>query len=76
MPIDVAMEEPWAWVVCIETESHVVAGLSNIDNITPDWVGVVVCRATCNTYNIERMSMEMEWMLIKALCQQHIGVER
>ena len=64
MPVDVAMEEPRAWVVCIETESHVVAGLANIDNITPDWVGVVVRRAACDTDDVKGVAVKVERVLV------------
>ena len=63
MPIDVAVEEPWARVVRVESERHIVACLSNVDDITPDWVGVVVSRAACDTDDVKGVTMEMEWML-------------
>ena len=64
MPINVAMEEPRAWVVCIETESHVVAGLADIDDITPDWVSVVVRRAACDTDDVKSVAVKVERVLV------------
>ena len=64
MPVNVTMEEPRAWVVCIETESHVVAGLADIDNITPDWVGIVVCRAACDTDDVKGVAVKVERVLV------------
>ena len=64
MPVNMAMEEPRAWVVCVETECHVVAGLADVDNITPDWVGVVVCRATCDTDDVKGVAVKVERVLV------------
>ena len=67
MPIDVAVEEPRARVVRVESERHIVACLSNVDNITSHWVGVVVSRAACDTDDVKGVTMEMEWMLVVLL---------
>ena len=64
MPVNVAVEEPRAWVVCIETERHVVTCLANVDNITPDGVGIVVRRAACDTDDVKGVTMKMERMLV------------
>jgi hypothetical protein len=38
------VQNPWSWVVRVETECNVVAGITSRDDITNDWINVVVTR--------------------------------
>lgn len=66
MPINVAVEEPGARVVRIETEGHIIASNTDVDDITPDRVGVVVRRAPCHANDVEGMPVQME----RVLCER------
>ena len=57
MPVNVAVEEPRARVIRVETERHVVTGLSDVNDIAPDWVVVVVRRAACDADDVQRMAV-------------------
>lgn len=63
MPVNVAVEEPRARVIGVETEGYIVTCSANIDNITSDRVGVVVGGATRNADNIKVVPMQMERVL-------------
>lgn len=63
MPVNVAMQEPWAGVVRRESERDIVSGASNAHDIAAHRISVVVRRASRNAYDVKRVSMEMERML-------------
>lgn len=77
MPVNVAVEEPRARVIRAESKCHIVSCIANTDDVTPNRVGVVVCRAASHTDNIEVMSVQMEGVLGKeALRQMNILASR
>lgn len=47
-----------------------VSCIANTDDVTPNRVGVVVCRAASHTDNIEVMSVQMEGVLGKEALRQ------
>lgn len=62
VPVDVAMQEPWAVVVSDKANGDVVASVSNGDDVAADGVLVVVYRASGASNDREGMTMKMERM--------------
>lgn len=63
MPVNVAVQEPWAGVVSGESERNIVSGASNAHDIAAHRIDVIVRRASSNADDVKRVSMEMERML-------------
>lgn len=70
MPINVAVEEPRSRVIRAESERHIVTCIADTDDVSPNRVSVVVCRAASHTDNIEVMSVQMEGVLGKEAVRQ------
>lgn len=64
MPIDVAMQEPWSWVVSGPSNGHIVTLCSDSHYVATGRVDVVVIGLPGTSNNAERVSVQMEWMLI------------
>ena len=55
MPVNVAMEEPWARVIRAEAECDIVTTTTNAEDITARRVHVVVGGTSGGTNNVEGM---------------------
>lgn len=66
MPVNVAMEEPRAWVVRFETEGDVVARSTNIHRVAADGVDEIVLGTTSDAYNIKGMAVQVEGVVATA----------
>ena len=56
MPVDVAVEEPWARVVGVEPDGNqIICAGANAYDVTHDGVDPVVCRAVRATDYVERV---------------------
>ena len=64
MPLNVTMNEPWPRVIRRETDGNVVASSANAYDITTHWIVKVILGATCNTDDVESVTMEMERVLL------------
>lgn len=53
MPVDVTMKKPRAWIVGAEAERNVILSTTNVQDITPYWIRVVVRRAPRCPYDVK-----------------------
>ena len=63
MPINVAVEEPGSGIVRSETDSDVICNCSDIHDIAANGVIVIVLVTTCNSDDVEVVSVKMHRML-------------
>ena len=63
MPVDVAMQEPWAGIVCLEPESYIISSIADVDGVSLNRVLVVVRSASGDANDIECVAMQVEGML-------------
>jgi hypothetical protein len=65
VPIDVAMEEPRARVICEEPDRDIITGVADAHDVAEDRVIIVVRGITSTAYNSERMSVQVNGMLFR-----------
>ena len=65
VPVNVAVEEPWARVICEEPNCNVIAGVAHAHDVADDWVNKVVRVISSTADYVERMSMEVNRMLLE-----------
>ena len=59
MPVDVAVEEPRAWIVGVEADGRLVAGSrANVDDIATDGIGIVIGTISGTANHRERVLRE------------------
>lgn len=63
MPVNVTVQEPRTRIVCREPEGNIVRSTSDVDNIAPDRVIVVIFSATSHADDVEVVSVQMHRML-------------
>lgn len=65
MPVNVAMKEPWARIIRLEPERHVVRVRTDIDRVSSDRINVIVRGTARDADNIECVAVQMERMLLR-----------
>ena len=65
MPVNVAVEEPWAGIVSDETNRDIIPSGTNTHDIPNNRVVIVVGRVTSAADHIEVVAMQMNRMLSK-----------
>lgn len=65
MPVNVAVEEPWAGIVSDETNRDIIPSDTNTHDIADNRVVIVVGRVTSAADHIEVVAMQMNRMLSK-----------
>jgi hypothetical protein len=68
MPIDVAVEEPWARVVGEESNRDVISWVANAHDVAYDGVDVIVRRTTGTPDHVERVTMQVDRVLCVRVC--------
>jgi hypothetical protein len=63
--VNVAVEEPRAWVVGAEADRDVVRRLTDADHVALRWVDVVVRRLTGTANDIEGVTVQVDRVLIE-----------
>ena len=63
MPVNMAVQEPWARVVGDETERYIVAGSTDTDDVAPRRVLVVVLLAARDANDVEVVPVQMHGVL-------------
>ena len=65
VPIDVAVEEPWAGVVSVESNRDVIAyaRVADAHDVAHDRVVIVVKRGTCTPNHVECVPMQVDRVL-------------
>ena len=63
MPINVAVEEPRARIVSLESDRDVIARVPDAHDIAFDGVDVVISRATGAADNVEGVSVQVNRVL-------------
>ena len=66
------MKDPGARVVSGEADSYVVSNTAGIDDISLDWVVVVVCAASRASNDAECMLWECQRIVLKVRKKSHI----
>jgi hypothetical protein len=64
VPVDVAMEEPRARVVREEPDCDIITEVADVHDVAEDGIVIVVRGVTTAAYNSERMSMQVNGMLL------------
>ena len=65
VPIDVAVKEPRPRIVSLESDRDIIIREAEADHVTHDGVVVVVRRATRAADDVEDMSVQVDWVLMK-----------
>ena len=65
MPVNVAVEEPRARVVCEEPDCNIITGVAHAHDVADDRVFIVVRVITSTADHVERMTMEVNRMLLE-----------
>ena len=63
MPVDVAMQEPRARIVRSEAEGNVIGRTTDVHDVSPDGVVVIVFSAAGHTDDIEIVAMQVHRVL-------------
>jgi hypothetical protein len=58
------MEEPWTRIVSEETNRHIISPSTDAHDITDHRIVEVVGRATSTADNVERVSVQVDGMLV------------
>jgi hypothetical protein len=65
VPINVTVEEPRTGVVSLEPDRDIIVRVPDAYNVAHDGVVEVVSRVSCAADDVEDMSMQVDWVLIK-----------
>ena len=65
VPIDVAVKEPRPRIVSLESDRDIIIREAEADHVAHDGVVVVVRRATRAADDVEDMSVQVDWVLMK-----------
>ena len=65
MPVNVAVEEPWAGIIGDETNRDIIPSDTNTHDIADNRVVIVVGRVTSAANHMEVVTMQMNRMLSK-----------
>ena len=65
VPINVAVEEPRARVICEEPDCNIITGVAHAHDVADDRVNKVVRVITSTSDYVERMTMEVNRMLLE-----------
>ena len=71
MPVDVAMEEPWARVIRSEAECDIITTTTNAEDITARGVHVVVVGAAGGADDVEGVAVEVEGVRLARRVRGH-----
>lgn len=65
MPVNVAMKEPWARIIRLEPERHVVRVRTNANCVSSDRIDVIIRGTARDADDIECVAVQMERMLLR-----------
>jgi hypothetical protein len=43
MPVNMAVEDPWTWVIRRETNGHIIGGIASVNDVSADLIVKVQC---------------------------------
>jgi hypothetical protein len=66
VPVNVAVEEPRAGVVCEEPNRDIITGIADAHDVADDRIFIIVRVITSTADYKEIMAMYVNWMLLKS----------